>query len=193
MAASPAALTTIGVRRDGVRLSLPLELSSYTDDQGQLRGHLGVSVKTDKSMLERDFVQYGFFESIGLGAMRTWEMTSLTLRFIWKLLSGQVSTKHIGGPIMIAEYAGLSILIGLGTFLGAMALLSVSIGLLNLLPIPLLDGGHLMYYLIELIKGSPPSPAFQALANRAGLLMLGGLMFLALFNDITRLFTQTFN
>ena len=120
---------------------MSLELSSYTDDQGQLRGHLGVSVKTDKSMLERDFVQYGFFESIGLGAMRTWEMTSLTLHFIWKLLSGQVSTKHIGGPIMIAEYAGLSILIGLGTFLGAMALLSVSIGLLNLLPIPLLDGG----------------------------------------------------
>lgn len=181
--------TSIAVDRGGSFLSLPIRIDTKTDRQGRPVGHIGVRVQIDEAALNRNrvFVQYELWDSIRLGLARTWDMTSLTVGFIWQLIGGQASIKHIGGPITIAEYAGTSFLIGLGSFLGAMALLSISIGLINLLPIPVLDGGHLLFYLIELFKGSPPSQLFQAVANRLGLLMLGGLMFLALFNDLNRL------
>lgn len=189
IAARAGALTTVGVHRDGSFLSLPIEIDSETDRQGMPSGRIGIRVHVDEDMMakQRVFIRYGFFDSVYLGALRTWEMTHLTMLFIAKLITGQASLKHIGGPILIAEYTGASLLIGLGSFLGAVALLSVSIGLLNLLPIPVLDGGHLLFHLIEFVKGSPPSRLFQAVANRVGLFMLGGLMFLALFNDLSRL------
>lgn len=189
VAAQPGMLTVIGVERDGSSLSLPIEIDAKEDRQGKTFGHIGVRANRDRAFRDRNriLVQHGLWSSIRLAAARTAEMTSLTIGFIWQLISGQAPLKHIGGPIMIAEYTGISFLIGLGTFLGAIALLSISIGLINLLPIPALDGGHLLFHLIELFKGSPPSQLFQHFANRFGLVMLGGLMFLALFNDFTRL------
>ena len=189
ISARPGAATAIGVERHGSLLSLPIQIDAREDKQGNTFGHIGVGAQQDRSFMEQNrvFVQHGLWNSIRLGAARTWEMTSLTLGFIWKLISGQASVKHIGGPLLIAEYTGTSFLIGLGSFLGAMALLSISIGLINLLPIPVLDGGHLLFYLIEFIKGSPPSKLFKSCANRVGLFMLGGLMFLALFNDLSRI------
>ena len=120
---------------------------------------------------------------------QTWSLTALTMRVLTKLVTGQASTKNISGPISIAEYAGVSAAIGMAAFLGFLAMISVSLGILNLLPIPILDGGHLFFYLIEMIKGSPVSSAVEAVGQRVGLVMLGGLMFLAFYNDLSRLFT----
>ncbi|MGD8498586.1 MAG: RIP metalloprotease RseP [Chromatiales bacterium] len=133
-------------------------------------------------------VHHGPLEALGRGLTRTWEMTGLTLRVLGKLIVGDASVKNISGPIGIAEYAGISATIGLAAFLSFMAAVSVSLGVLNLLPVPILDGGHLLYYLLELIKGSPLSEHAQALGQRVGLALLAALMLLAIFNDITRLF-----
>jgi regulator of sigma E protease len=114
-------------------------------------------------------------------------MTVLTLRVLARLVTGEANVKNISGPIGIAEFAGVSAVIGLAYFLGFLAIVSISLGVLNLLPIPILDGGHLLYYLVEWVKGSPVSEATQAFGQRIGLAMLGALMVLALYNDVTRL------
>jgi regulator of sigma E protease len=119
---------------------------------------------------------------------KTWEMSVLTLRVLGKMIVGEASVKNLSGPISIAQFAGQSAGIGLVAFLSFMAIVSVSLGVLNLLPVPLLDGGHLMYYLIEFVMGKPVSEAMQVLGQQAGIVLLLGLMSIAIFNDITRLF-----
>ncbi len=118
---------------------------------------------------------------------KTWEMSVLTLRVLGKMIVGEASVKNLSGPISIAKYAGQSADIGLVAFLSFMAIVSVSLGVLNLLPVPLLDGGHLMFYLVELVIGKPVSEAIQILGQQVGLVLLLGLMSIAIFNDITRL------
>jgi regulator of sigma E protease len=120
---------------------------------------------------------------------QTWNVSVLTLRVLWKMVTGQASLKNISGPITIAEFAGVSALIGVAAFLSFLGLLSVSLGVINLLPVPVLDGGHLLFYFIEIVKGSPLSEGAEAFGQRIGLTLLGGLMFVAFYNDITRLFT----
>ncbi|MEJ2115998.1 MAG: site-2 protease family protein [Gammaproteobacteria bacterium] len=121
------------------------------------------------------------------GVTKTWEVSILTLKLLWKLVVGEASLKNISGPVTIAEYAGVSAAIGFSAFVGALAIISISIGILNLLPIPVLDGVHLFYYLIEIVKGSPVSEKFEAAGQRLGIIMLAGLMSLAFYNDIQRL------
>jgi len=104
-------------------------------------------------------------------------------------VGGQASIENISGPLTIATYAGQTAQIGLVAFISFLAIVSVSLGVLNLLPVPVLDGGHLMYYVIEIIKGSPVSEQAQLMGQKIGIIMLGGLMFLALYNDINRLFS----
>ena len=104
-----------------------------------------------------------------------------------KLIVGEASIKNISGPVTIANYAGISATIGFSVYLGFLAIISLSLGVLNLLPIPMLDGGHLFYYLIEIIKGSPVSEKFEAAGAQVGMVMVGMLMVLAIYNDITRL------
>ena len=106
---------------------------------------------------------------------------------MWKFIIGEASLRNISGPVTIAEFAGVSAAVGLSAFLGALAIFSISIGILNLLPVPVLDGGHLMYYVIELVKGSPVSETTEALGQRIGLAVLAGLMALAFYNDFARL------
>lgn len=115
-------------------------------------------------------------------------MSALTLEMLWKMVVGEASVKNISGPISIAQYAGQSASIGFTSFLSFLAIVSVSLGVLNLLPIPVLDGGHLMYYLMELVKGSPVSEHAQLLGQRIGIAVLLMLMGLAFYNDLTRLF-----
>ena len=119
--------------------------------------------------------------------MKTWDTSILTLRVFGKIISGEASIKNISGPVTIAEYAGLTASIGFSTFIGFLAVISVSLGVINLLPIPMLDGGHLFYYLIEIVKGSPVSEALEAKGQVIGIMLLGLLMFVALFNDFQRL------
>ncbi len=131
---------------------------------------------------------YGFFAAIEKGAAQAWAMTRLTFQMFGKMLTAEVSTKNIGGPVTIADFAGKSLGLGLSQFLGFLALLSLSLGILNLLPIPLLDGGHLLVYLLEWLKGSALSERSIIAMQQVGLTLILLLMGLALFNDFSRLF-----
>ena len=176
------------LNRNGERLSLHVTPASETQD-GKVIGRIGAYPYIDQKQIESQkvVVKYGLFESINKALVKTWEVSILTLKLLWKLVVGEASLKNISGPVTIAEYAGVSAAIGFSAFVGALAIISISIGILNLLPIPVLDGGHLFYYLIEMIKGSPVSEKFEAAGQRVGLVMLAGLMGLAFYNDIYRL------
>ena len=122
------------------------------------------------------------------GLSRTWEVSALTLRMIGKMLIGEASLKNLSGPLTIADYAGKSAGLGLTAYLLFLAMISVSLGVLNLLPLPMLDGGHLMYYLWEGITGRSVSEIWMERLQRVGMAALLLLMSIALFNDVTRLF-----
>ncbi len=109
------------------------------------------------------------------------------MKVLGKLIVGEASVKNLSGPITIARYAGISARIGLEQFLGFLAIISISLGVLNLLPIPVLDGGHLFYYLIEMIKGSPVSETIELVGQKIGIALLVGLMSIAIYNDLLRL------
>jgi regulator of sigma E protease len=131
-------------------------------------------------------VRYGLLEGLGQGVTRTWEMSAMTFKLLGKMLIGQASLKNLSGPITIAEYAGQTAQMGLAFFIGFLAVISTSIGALNLLPLPFLDGGHLMYYLFEAVTGRPLSEQWLGRLQRAGLVLVLLMMSLALYNDVAR-------
>ncbi len=126
-------------------------------------------------------------DALGQGARKTWELSVFTLKMLGRIVTGDASLKNISGPITMADYAGQSAQAGALVFIGYLALISISLGVLNLLPVPLLDGGHLLYYFAELIKGSPVSDRAFEVGQRIGMAVLAVLMALALFNDLSRL------
>ncbi|RKZ43925.1 MAG: RIP metalloprotease RseP [Gammaproteobacteria bacterium] len=146
------------------------------------KGRLGISAPY--FVTER----YNLWHSLINGLEKTWDMSVLTLRVMVKMLTLQISYEHISGPISIAQFAGQSAQLGLAVFLSFLGLVSVSLAIINLLPIPLLDGGHLFFYLIEWIKGSPITERTEYFFQQIGLTLLLGLMGLAIFNDLWRLF-----
>ena len=187
--AAPAQEVVVGLVRDGSYLERTISIGR-AERGGRMVGYMGILPRPpspETIARHQAYIRYGVLESLGLAFEKTWEMTILTVRVIGQLLVGNASLEHISGPVGIAEYAGASLLQGLGAFMGLLALLSISIGILNLLPVPLLDGGHLLYYLIEFIKGSPVSAQGQILGQWLGIFLLGCLLLVALYNDIHRL------
>nr|MCH9798806.1 site-2 protease family protein [Betaproteobacteria bacterium] len=154
-------------------------------------GKIGAAVKIDKAQLDAILVKqhYSGVESLKMAIEKTWKTSAFSLKMMWYMVTGKASWKGISGPVTIANYAGESADLGWKPFLGFIALVSISIGILNLLPIPVLDGGHLMYYMVEIIKGSAVSEQAMVLGQKIGFGLLGLLMILAVFNDINRIVT----
>jgi len=182
----PGIPVEITIERGQSRLPVVVVPQPQQSDTGQPVGRMGVRLGAE---IEQTLVRYGPVESIWQGVVKTWDTAWFSVRMMGRMIMGDVSVKNISGPVTIADYAGQTARIGLAAYIGFLALVSVSLGVLNLLPIPMLDGGHLLYYLIEIVKGSPPSQQWIAIGQRAGAGLLAGLMVLALFNDLTRLFT----
>jgi len=186
--AHPDQVVKLQIERDGVEQSVDVHIASRATDSGVI-GRIGAGPAPVGPMPEemRAEVRFGPIAAVGEAMAKTWQMSSLTLRMIGKMIVGEVSVKNLSGPITIATYAGYSASVGVTSFLYFLAIISISLGVLNLLPIPLLDGGHLMYYLVEIIKGSPLSDAVQMQMQRLGIALLAMLMLLAFYNDLNRL------
>lgn len=157
---------------------------------GRVIGIAGLRLKVDPAVAQRlaVVVRYGPIEALAQGARKTWDLSVFTLKMLGRIVTGQASLKNISGPLTIADFAGQSAQAGTLVFVGYLALISISLGVLNLLPVPLLDGGHLLYYFAEILKGSPVSDRTFEVGQRIGMAMLAVLMALALFNDVSRLF-----
>ncbi len=173
------------VEREGQIRHVTLTPAAVTLENGKVVGRAGFQLGGHVPMVE---VNYGVFESVWLGVTKTFDTAWFSLKMMGKMLIGEVSIKNISGPVTIADYAGQTARIGWAAYISFLALVSVSLGVLNLLPIPMLDGGHLLYYLVEIIRGSPPSARSIDWGQRAGMAVLAGLMVVALFNDLIRIF-----
>lgn len=188
--ANPEKPIQFSLERNGHRLDI-LATTSRVEQDGKSIGRIGAMPYIDREEFEsmRVMVSYGPVDAVVQGVKKTYDITLMTIRMMGKLVTGDVSASNISGPLSIAEYAGSTALMGVSAFLGFLALLSVSLGVLNLLPVPVLDGGHLLFYFIEWIKGSPLSEQAQMAGQQVGMVMLFGLMAFAFYNDITRLFS----
>jgi regulator of sigma E protease len=177
------------ILRDGSERDVTIT-TEIAEQAGRKVGIAGVRLKVDPAIAARlaVTVRYGVIDALGHGVQKTWELTVFTLRMLGRIVTGEASLKNISGPITMADFAGQSAQAGTLVFIGYLALISISLGVLNLLPVPLLDGGHLLYYFAEIIKGSPVSDRAVEVGQRIGMAMLAVLMALALFNDLSRLF-----
>lgn len=181
---------TLEILRDGQRLQKNVQLASIENPEtGELVGRIGLGVDVGKEQMQpyMNKIQMGFIESLDYGLNRSADLIVMSMQMLKRMILGEVSLSHLSGPISIAQFSGQAVQNGLISFLGLLALLSLSIGFLNLLPIPVLDGGHLLYYLVEMIKGSPVSEQVQVVGQNIGLFLILSLTLLALFNDVIRL------
>jgi regulator of sigma E protease len=187
--ARPDTTLVYRVQRDGTTLEVPVAIEAV-EQNGRRIGLAGVRLRIDPQVAERlaVVVRYSPGEALLQGLRKTWELSAFTVRMLGRIVIGDASLKNISGPLTMADIAGQSAQAGALVFVGYLALISISLGVLNLLPVPLLDGGHLLYYLAEIIKGSPVSDRAFEVGQRIGMAMLAVLMALALFNDVSRLF-----
>jgi regulator of sigma E protease len=185
---APGRDISIEVERGGQRLRMVAAVPRIIE-QGKPIGRLGITLEEGPQSWPPGLVEThrsGPIDAVVGGAAKTWEMSSLTVQMLWRIVTGQVSAKNISGPISIAEFAGISAYLGLTAFLAFLAIISVSLGVLNLMPVPLLDGGQVVYQLVEAVKGTPLSERTQLLGQQVGIALLVVLMSLAFYNDISR-------
>ncbi|MDX2465586.1 MAG: RIP metalloprotease RseP [Porticoccus sp.] len=184
----PGQTIAIEVEREGRVFNTTIIPKQTVSEEGDVIGQVGMTVlvpEWPEDMILR--VEYGPVDAAVRALQQTWKTSVLILDSVKKMLTGLISAKHLSGPITIAKVAGSSAQYGLTAYLGFVAFLSVSLGILNLLPVPVLDGGHLMYYLVEAVKGSPVSEKIQMVGFKIGIFLVIGLMVLALYNDVMRL------
>ena len=177
---TPGERLAVDVRREGRIRTLMLTPDVRKDDAGTSYGYVGTGPLYRTMRLSA-------LDALPRAVEETWAKTALTLDILKKMVVGLVSTRNLSGPITIAKVAGDSAESGVETFLKFLALLSVSLGVLNLLPIPVLDGGHILFYLVELVKGSPVSERVQVMGVQVGIFIVASMMMLAFYNDLTRL------
>jgi regulator of sigma E protease len=185
---APGRDISIEVERDAKRLRIVAPVPRVVE-QGRTIGRLGITLKEGPRAWPPGLVvtrRSGPIDALVGGVAKTWEMSSLTVQMLWRIVTGQVSAKNISGPISIAEFAGISAYLGPTAFLSFLAIISVSLGVLNLMPVPLLDGGQMVYQLVEAVKGTPLSERAQLFGQQVGIALLVVLMSLAFYNDITR-------
>ncbi len=189
----PGAQVVLDIRRGTAELKLPVTVRGERDpnEPGKgLVGRIGIAPGSEASFPPqmRVLERHGPLGAIRPALAETWSKTALTVKFLWRMLTGDVSLKNVSGPISIAAYAGISALEGVTAFLGFLAIISISLGVLNLMPIPILDGGQVVYQLVEAVKGAPLSPRSQAVGQQVGIVLLVLLMSLAFYNDLARHF-----
>ena len=187
---SPGKTLAFTVERKGERIEVPIEVQAQREGE-RMVGRIGIQPAAGLAVPEsmKTVERFGALAAVGRAVDKTWDMSVLTIRMIWNVATGDVSVKNLSGPINIAEYAGFSARQGILSFLSFHAVVSVSLFVLNLLPIPILDGGQVVYQLAELIKGSPLSERAQAVGQQIGILLLLMLMSFAFYNDLSRLFS----
>ncbi len=178
----------IEVKRDGAVIQL-MATPEAAPDRGKAKGIIGAKVGEVDAAALRSKASYAPFLALSKALAKTWDMSWLSLKSLARMLIGELSVKNLSGPVTIASYAGQTAQMGIIQFISFIAVISISLGVLNLLPIPLLDGGHLMYYIAEIIKGSPVSEKIMEAGQQIGLVLLIGLMVIAFYNDINRLIT----
>jgi regulator of sigma E protease len=187
---SPGQALQMEVLRQGLRQELTVRPSAV-DEQGREIGRIGAAVRDGGQTREQMMitVRYGPVSAFAKALAETWDKSTFTLVMIGRMITGEVSWRNISGPVTIADYAGQSARLGLDYYLKFLALVSISLGVLNLLPIPILDGGHLLYYLVEIVKRGPVSERAMEIGQQIGLTLLIMLMAFAFYNDINRLFS----
>ena len=188
--ASPGKVLQIEILREQRRMTFSVTPEAREVNGSEI-GRIGAAPLVPPSHIEQLLVrtQYGPLEAIARATDKTFDIALFSLRMLGKMLLGEVSWKHLSGPVTIADYAGQSAQMGWVSYVTFLALISISLGVLNLLPIPLLDGGHLMYYALEVVKGSPVSERVMELGQRVGLALLLIIMAFAFYNDLSRLFS----
>lgn len=188
--ASPGKQVMVTYERLGATYELPLRIGIAEADDGIKTGRMGVGVQVSDELMQsfQTKVQYDFLEASEQAVQRSIDLMEMSLIMLKRMILGEVSTQNLSGPISIAQFSGQALQSGIISFISLLGLLSLSIGILNLLPIPVLDGGHLVFYIIEVIKGTPVSDNVMQAGQVLGLMVIIGLTILAVYNDVFRIF-----
>lgn len=185
---APGRTLEFEVLRDGRALRFQVTPSAV-DDNGRSVGRIGAALADAEDQREQMFVtvRYGLGEALSKGIGQTWDTAAMSVSVMGRMIVGEVSVKNLSGPVTIADFAGQSARMGWAHYIKFLALISISLGVLNLMPVPVLDGGHLLYYVIEIIKGGPVSERAMEIGQQIGMALLAALMAFAFYNDINRL------